>query len=317
MDQLLLQALAAGTRLLHNATEHSTQVDAELAEAKSQVAQAQVDVQEAVAEVARQADLPFSEDTARAAQNKIKADQSLAAAQVAEQHAREATTQVSQEIVDYLALIDTIHRIENQHPRPTLEALIAGYSHVFTQLDVKLPGEDGLVSSYDYYYDDEDPPSQPPSMLVKVHSPPPPSPSTPVSKKAIEKQIEEILGPEAEKQYEALELQVLKHPVFAAAVGVVACLIVLYCFCKCCRPARAVVEVTDARPDEFDYDDEMIDEDEEFEEVEMHETNGRGRARATRKQERETLNVAASSNDMDNGHGSRGGRHANGRRARC
>ena len=188
VDQLLRQAVAAATRLLFNATKWSRRASGEKEETKSALADVRVELQEAEQEVARQDELQFSEDQARARNDKIQLDQEVEAAVVADQQAATALEQANTAMYECLSLLDSIHRIEKKQPRITLEALVAEVSSIFVLLGVRLPEQDGaggtVEDSYAAYEDEGTPDeaAEPPSILVTQHvsppPPPPPSPST-------------------------------------------------------------------------------------------------------------------------------------------
>lgn len=149
----------------------------------------------------------------------------------------------------------------------------------------------------------------------------------------------------AEEQVEALELQIIKHPVFALGVSPSACshpptrppthplhratttiqarpapsqvalagLLLLCIFVRCCCRRRTVPIVEVASECDPQFDDGFEDDDgfdEEFEEIEME---GRGRGRSARSQEKETLNLGPSST----GEQRNGARRGGGRAPRC
>jgi hypothetical protein len=303
VDILLRQVLAAATRELYNATEWSKRESREKDEAAFDLAQAQMELEEAEQEVARLELLPFSEAQARARRSKVQLGREVEAAQVIVQHATNTLEQANTAMSECLSVLDSVHRIENKQPRITLEALIAEASGIFEQLGVRLPGQGDLVQqpgSYDYY--DEESPSpnaaEPPPTLVAQHAlaQPPPSPSAPADSL---KDLKEIAG----KQVEALELQIVKHPVFALGVGLVG-LVLLLVFIRCCYRSRSPQVVDVAESDLGRIEDDRFDDDEgtddEFEEIEMEE-NGHGRRRAGQNQEKETLTLSTSYIGEQNG----------------
>lgn len=316
---LLRQAVAQATRLLYNATEWSKRASARKEETGIELQEAHVSLQEAEEEVARMDKQQFSEEQARAHNDKAQAGREVEAARVSDEHATNALEQSNTAVSECLSLLDSIHRIQGKQPRVSLEALVKEASTIFTQLAVRLPeeyqdddpvdGEGDGDDSYAYYEDDLAPPTPPPALLIVQHQsaspPPPPSPAAPVDT------LKELQGM-AEEQVEALELQIIKHPVFALGVAL-AGLLLLCIFVRCCCRRRTVPIVEVASECDPQFDDGFEDDDgfdEEFEEIEME---GRGRGRAARSQERETLNLGPSST----GEQRNGARRGGGRAPRC
>ena len=262
VNVLLRQAVAQATRLLYNATEWSKRASGRKEETGMELQDARVSLQEAEEEVARLDKLQFSEEQARARNDKVQAGKEVEAALASDQHATNVLEQANRAVSECLSLLDSIHRIERKQPRVSLEALVKGASSIFTQLVVRLPEDyqgdpvDGdKLDSYEYYEDDLAPPTPPPAMLIVQHQsspPPPPSPATRASRplnlalcdtRASPEQhlaacsnaplpcpptmaaidtLKELEGM-AEEQVEALELQIIKHPVFSLGVGPSAC----------------------------------------------------------------------------------------------
>ena len=183
VDMLLHQAAAAATRLLYNTSEWSKQASGRKEETEAELAAVRIELQRAAQEEARQDQLPFSEEQARARNNKAQVGREVEAAQVADQHARNALERANTAMSESLSLLDSIHRIEQKKPRITLKALVKEASGIFTQLAVRLPEQDGVVEdrgSYSYYEDEIASSSPPPTMLVTQHdlsAPPTPSPA--------------------------------------------------------------------------------------------------------------------------------------------
>ena len=276
---------------------------------------ARVSLQEAEEEVARLDKLQFSEEQARARNDKVQAGKEVEAALASDQHATNVLEQANRAVSECLSLLDSIHRIERKQPRVSLEALVKEASSIFTQLVVRLPEDyqgdpvDGdKLDSYEYYEDDLAPPTPPPAMLIVQHQsspPPPPSPATPIDT------LKELEGM-AEEQVEALELQIIKHPVFSLGVAL-AGLLLLCIFVRCCCRRRTVPVVEVASECDPQFGDGFEDDDgsdDEFEEIEMED---RGRGRSGRSQEKETLHLGPSSN----GEQRNGARRGGGRAPRC
>ena len=192
VNVLLRQAVAAATRLLYNATEWSKRASGRKEETGVELQEARISLQEAEQEVARLDKLQFSEEQARARNDKVQVGREVEAAQVSDQHATNALEQANTAVSECLSLLDSIHRFEGKQPRVSLEALVKEASSIFAQLAVRLPEgyEDGAVDegeddSYGYYEDEFSPPTPPPAMLVTQHvspSPPPPSPTARASR---------------------------------------------------------------------------------------------------------------------------------------
>ena len=154
--------------------------------------EARASLQEAEEEVARLDKLQFSEEQARARNDKVQAGKEVEAALVSDQHATNALEQANTAVSECLSLLDSVHRIERKLPRVSLEALVKAASSIFTQLAVRLPevNQDDPVDgdkldNYGYYEDDLAPPTPPPAMLVLQHQsspPPPPSPAARASR---------------------------------------------------------------------------------------------------------------------------------------
>jgi hypothetical protein len=196
VNVLLRQAVAQATRLLYNATEWSKRASARKEETGIELQEAHVSLQEAEEEVARMDKQQFSEEQARAHNDKAQAGREVEAARVSDEHATNALEQSNTAVSECLSLLDSIHRIQGKQPRVSLEALVKEASTIFTQLAVRLPeeyqdddpvdGEGDGDDSYAYYEDDLAPPTPPPALLIVQHQsaspPPPPSPAARASR---------------------------------------------------------------------------------------------------------------------------------------
>ena len=188
VDVLLRKAAAQATRLLYNATQWSKRASARKEETEHELQAARDSLQDAEEELARLEKLPFSEEQARARNEKNQMGREVEAALVSDQQAKTVLEQASTAVSECLSLLDSIHRIEQQQPRVGLEALVKDAKGLFAQLEVRLPEEylddsadEDAGDSYTYYEDDLAPPT-PPSIIIVQHLPPPPPPPSPTAR---------------------------------------------------------------------------------------------------------------------------------------
>jgi hypothetical protein len=189
VDVLLRKAAAQATRLLYNATQWSKRASARKEETEDELQEARTSLQDAEEELARLEQLPWSEEQARARNEKNQMGREVEAALVSDQQAKTVLEQASTAVSECLSLLDSIHRIEQKQPRVGLDALVKEASSIFTQLAVRLPEEylddsadaEG-ADSYTYYEDDLAPPTPPPAMLIVQHLSPPPPPPSPTAR---------------------------------------------------------------------------------------------------------------------------------------